>query len=173
MFHKLLRLLNKDTVPNNNPTGKNMYKDNNKFTRLKCSLSSYSATRQQEGSLLNHVSSVTWVSLVKCFPGSRALFPTALVLRVILCFSYLVYLVTCVRFVFSVLSCLTCLLSYVTSYHLTLALRVLVPRIPQMPFVSRVLHGPCTNLTFCALTYPCFMCLRVSFLGGIYYSWNR
>ena len=134
MFHKLLRLLNKDTVPNNNPTGKNMYKDNNKFTRLRCSLSSYLVTRQQEGSLLNHVPSVTWVSLVKCFPGSRALFPTALVLRVILCFSYLVYLVTYVRFVFSVLSCLTCLLSYVTSYHLTLALRVLVPRIPQIPF---------------------------------------
>ena len=169
MFHKLLRLLNKDTVLNNNPTGKNMYKDNNKFTRLKCSLSSYSVTRQQEGSLLNHVSSVTWVSLVKCFPGSRALFPTALVLCVILCFSYLV---TYVCFVFYVLSRLTCLLFYVTSYHLTLASGVLVPRIPQMPFVSRALHTPCTNLTFCALTYPCFTCLRVSFLGGIYYSWN-
>ena len=88
MFHEVLRHLNKDAVPANNPAGKTTFKGNDKYTWYKCWLFSCSVIRQQEESLLNHVPKVSLFIRALVHHGPFAL--RARVLHIISCFLCLV-----------------------------------------------------------------------------------
>ena len=136
MFHKLLRLLNKDAVLANNTAGKNFLKGNGKFTWCKCwlysiksgstdsdSTDSCSVTRQQEGGLLNHLTKVPLFIRVLLPNEPCALH--ALVLCVILCFSYLIlraFHLTCSR-----VSRVLCLTFFFITWLLSYESSLLVP----------------------------------------------